>query len=103
LGVKYNVDVTRPFSHANLCDPLRAPGRHVVTRGKWPSLLGRQRQEVLPLVSSATHPVNVGRRRQPVWLRPCYRPSAGPVVVFQDSCISDSNRPHECEPSGRTT
>jgi hypothetical protein len=56
LGVKYNVDVTRPFSHANLCDPLRAPGRHVVTRGKWPRLLGRQRQEVLPLVSSATTP-----------------------------------------------
>jgi LacI family transcriptional regulator len=26
-----------------------------------------------------------------------------PMVVFQDSCISDSNRPHECEPSGRTT
>ena len=25
------------------------------------------------------------------------------MVVFQDSCISDSNRPPVCEPSGRTT
>ena len=32
-----------------------------------------------------------------------YAPSAGPMVVFQDSCISDSKRPHVWEPSGRTT
>ena len=32
-----------------------------------------------------------------------YTPSAGPMVVFQDSCISDSNNPQEWEPSDRTT
>jgi hypothetical protein len=32
-----------------------------------------------------------------------YAPSAGPMVVFQDSCISDSNSPQVWEPSGRTT
>lgn len=30
-------------------------------------------------------------------------PSAGPTVVNQDSCISDSNSPQVCDPSGRTT
>jgi len=28
-----------------------------------------------------------------------YTPRAGPMVLFQDSCISDSNRPHVCDPS----
>ena len=32
-----------------------------------------------------------------------YTPRAGPIVAFHDSCISDSNRPHVWEPSGRTT
>jgi hypothetical protein len=27
-----------------------------------------------------------------------FTPSAGPIVLFHESCISDSKRPHECEP-----
>ena len=32
-----------------------------------------------------------------------YTPRSDPMVVFQDSCISDSTRPQAWEPSGRTT